>query len=161
MTMKGGPICTSHDAGCPRSQDLAASVAAEVRTVAGKDAEVWVLTHSLGGIVLRHIMRLTDCGEPSNSAATACTAHPFREFKTYGSVIMHTWSCAQSALRVWLSGGVRWKGVCMIAPPNRGSKVASKMRRSGFPLGGFFATCYGQAGAPQSNVQQGNPPSTP
>jgi len=46
------------------AQDLAASVAHEIRTVAGKDAEVWAVTHSLGGIVLRHIMGLTDCGEP-------------------------------------------------------------------------------------------------
>ena len=45
------------------AQDLAASVADEIRTVAGKDAEVWAVTHSLGGIVLRHIMGLADSGE--------------------------------------------------------------------------------------------------
>ena len=49
------------------TQDLAASVADEIRTVAGKDAEVWAVTHSLGGIVLRHIMGLIDCGESFDS----------------------------------------------------------------------------------------------
>ena len=34
----------------------------------------------------------------------------------------------------------------MLAPPNRGSAVARKIRRAGFPIGGVFATCYGQAG---------------
>ena len=45
-------------------QDLADSVANDIRAVAGKDAEVWAVTHSLGGIVLRHIMALPDHGEP-------------------------------------------------------------------------------------------------
>ena len=49
------------------AQDLAASVADEIRTVAGKDAEVWAVTHSLGGIVLRHVMGLTGCGEPTDT----------------------------------------------------------------------------------------------
>ena len=42
---------------------------------------------------------------------------------------------------------MRWRGVCMISPPNRGSAVARKLRGAGFPVGGVFATVYGQAGA--------------
>ena len=49
----------------------------------------------------------------------------------------------------------------MIAPPNRGSNVARRMRQAGFPLGGVFATWYGRAGAPRPAAQHGNPPATP
>ena len=44
---------------------------------------------------------------------------------------------------------MRWRGCCMIAPPNRGSAVARRLRSAGFPLSGIFRTFYGQAGASQ------------
>ena len=38
-------------------------VAREVRLVAGdRGGEVWAVTHSLGGVVLRHVMGLPDQG---------------------------------------------------------------------------------------------------
>lgn len=88
-------------------QGLAAGVAREISEIASADAEVWVVTHSLGGVVLRHIMAL-----------------PYQ-------------------------GGMRWAGVCMIAPPNRGSTVARKLRNAGFPLGSLFRAIAGKAGVQQ------------
>ena len=45
------------------AQDLACQVAENIRALTGNDAEVWAVTHSLGGIILRHIMGLPDQGE--------------------------------------------------------------------------------------------------
>ena len=59
------PCRTAH---CCRSQELAAGVAADVRRVAGPEQQVWAVTHSLGGIVVRHIMGLPDHGMPATSA---------------------------------------------------------------------------------------------
>jgi len=63
--------------------DLAEIAAAEIRDAVGTEAEVWAVTHSMGGIVLRHIQALPE------------------------------------------AGGIRWRGCCMIAPPNRGSSLSS------------------------------------
>ena len=45
----------------------------------------------------------------------------------------------------------------MIAPPNRGSVVARKLRNAGFPVGGVFAACYGQAGGPVCLISHDQP----
>lgn len=88
-------------------QGLAAGVAREINDIVSADTEVWAVTHSLGGVVLRHIMELPN------------------------------------------QGGVRWAGVCMIAPPNRGSTVARKLRNAGFPLRPLFWAIAGKAGVHQ------------
>jgi hypothetical protein len=44
------------------SQELAEQVAAEVRALVGREDEVWAVTHSMGGIILRHIQALPDRG---------------------------------------------------------------------------------------------------
>ncbi|DBB09385.1 TPA: hypothetical protein ACH3X3_007959 [Trebouxia sp. C0006] len=84
---------------------LAAGVAEEVKDLVlqGGHEGVWAVTHSLGGIVQRHIMGLPD------------------------------------------QGGISWKGIVMIAPPNQGSTVAHQL--SGLPgIGKLFQVLYGSAG---------------
>jgi surfactin synthase thioesterase subunit len=43
-------------------QELADQVAAEIRGLVGQEDEVWAVTHSMGGIILRHIQALPDRG---------------------------------------------------------------------------------------------------
>ncbi len=43
-------------------QELAERVAAEVRELVRQEDEVWAVTHSMGGIILRHIQALPDRG---------------------------------------------------------------------------------------------------
>mmetsp|Transcript_29929 Transcript_29929/g.53569 ORF Transcript_29929/g.53569 Transcript_29929/m.53569 type:complete len:265 (-) Transcript_29929:93-887(-) len=62
--------------------ELAEIAAQSIRDTVGEGAEVLAVTHSMGGVVVRHIQDLED------------------------------------------KGGVDWQGICMIAPPNLGSRVA-------------------------------------
>ncbi|KAK9839123.1 hypothetical protein WJX74_009927 [Apatococcus lobatus] len=43
-------------------QQLAEGVAQQLREIAGPDRPVWAVTHSMGGIVLRHIMQMENKG---------------------------------------------------------------------------------------------------
>eukprot|EP00241_Pyramimonas_parkeae_P022754 CAMPEP_0114289354 /NCGR_PEP_ID=MMETSP0059-20121206/7325_1 /TAXON_ID=36894 /ORGANISM="Pyramimonas parkeae, Strain CCMP726" /LENGTH=221 /DNA_ID=CAMNT_0001410613 /DNA_START=310 /DNA_END=975 /DNA_ORIENTATION=- len=67
--------------------ELAAVTAQRVRDACGPDAAVFAVTHSMGGVVLRHMQGLPG------------------------------------------TGGVRWVGCCMLAPPNRGSTVSRRLLR--------------------------------
>eukprot|EP00241_Pyramimonas_parkeae_P012324 CAMPEP_0114247858 /NCGR_PEP_ID=MMETSP0058-20121206/13250_1 /TAXON_ID=36894 /ORGANISM="Pyramimonas parkeae, CCMP726" /LENGTH=273 /DNA_ID=CAMNT_0001361199 /DNA_START=343 /DNA_END=1164 /DNA_ORIENTATION=- len=68
--------------------ELAAVTAQRVRDACGPDAAVFAVTHSMGGVVLRHMQGLPG------------------------------------------TGGVRWVGCCMLAPPNRGSTVSRRLLRA-------------------------------
>ena len=46
-------------------QDLAVGLAEEIRALAGTNGKVFAITHSMGGIVLRHIMGLENHGSIS------------------------------------------------------------------------------------------------
>lgn len=49
-------------------------------------------------------------------------------------------------IRLCATGGVRWKGCCMLAPPNGGSCVARRFRNLHFPISTVFGRIYGKAG---------------
>ena len=110
---------------------LAAGVAEEVKDLVlqGGHEGVWAVTHSLGGIVQRHIMGLPDQGTACELSlltnvqlmllADACehvqqTMHPLFGVLITLSICM-------------LAGGISWKGIVMIAPPNQGSTVAHQL----------------------------------
>lgn len=65
-TVAGRPLSRSSEI----TQELAERVAAEVRGLVGRDDEVWAVTHSMGGIILRHMQALPDQGRLPNAAAS-------------------------------------------------------------------------------------------
>lgn len=58
-------------------QELAARVAAEIRELIGQDDEVWAVTHSMGGIILRHIQALPDQGQTFEILLKGSLFHEF------------------------------------------------------------------------------------
>jgi len=121
---------------------LAAGVAEEVKDLVlqGGHEGVWAVTHSLGGIVQRHIMGLPDQGTACELSpltnvqlmllADACE-HDQQTMHALSGCVLTTWSTYM------LAGGISWKGIVMIAPPNQGSTVAHQL--SGLPgIGKLF-----------------------
>ena len=134
---------------------LAEGVASEVHELVsqGGHTSVWAVTHSLGGVLQRHIMGLPDQGALLVKPYPAhCKLHTFLVvLQTLSELCLTVLlqlcnspqigksSCSQClevklecfgqhANRSWIvSGGIIWSGIVMIAPPNQGSIVAHQM----------------------------------
>ena len=96
----------SYPSSSQKLQQLAEGVAEQVQGIAGPDRPVWAVTHSMGGIVLRHIMQMEDkgalpgvfCFLSMYIKGKGCYVHP--------------------------AGSINWAGAVLIGPPNHGSQSA-------------------------------------